>query len=242
MALKDTWIDQDNTMDADAEIVNSIAHAVIDLEENPPSGGTNLTEEQLANINDVPNKVQKEDGYGLSEIRSVSCVNNLHTVSIVLTKQNGDLEGVSTYASEYIDALVQQKANKTGIYIESEDIPTFEFLNNNNTEMRLDGGRTTHIYFKFGDGEYPNDYTSGISFDSGETPTTIAYTGTGILNWVGTDCSTDSYVDDGGVTHQVSIFQPSANTHYDIVFYYNGAQFIGLVNGYVPASGNVVSV
>ena len=47
----------------------------------------------------------------------------------------------------------------------------------------------------------------------------------------------------------LSIFQPSPNTHYDIVFYFNGTQFIGLVNGFVSSiewqgalsTGNVVS-
>ena len=73
------------------------------------------------------------------------------------------------------------------------------------------------------------DYHSALSFNSGATPTAIDYTDSGILNWVGTDCTTA----DG-----LSIFQPSANTHYDIVFYFNGAQFIGLVNGFVPATGN----
>ena len=38
MALKDIWIDQDNEIDeADAEIINNIAHAVIDLEEQGTS-------------------------------------------------------------------------------------------------------------------------------------------------------------------------------------------------------------
>lgn len=106
----------------------------------------------------------------------------------------------------------------------------FIFSDNFNTEWRL--GVVTSISFTFGDGEYADDYTSGLVFDSGATPTAIDYTDSGILNWVGTDCTTV----DG-----LSIFQPSANTHYDIVFYFNGTQFIGLVNGYVPSVGNVVS-
>ena len=109
-------------------------------------------------------------------------------------------------------------------------IYTFEFSNTYNTEIRLP--EVSNISFTFGDGEYTDDYTSGLSFDSGETPTSIDYTDSGILNWVGTDCTTA----DG-----LSIFQPSANTRYDIVFYFNGRQFIGLVNGFVPATGNVVS-
>lgn len=104
------------------------------------------------------------------------------------------------------------------------------FLERHNHIMRL--GELINLSFTFGNGEYADDYALELSFDSGATPTAIDYTDSGILNWVGTDCTTS----DG-----LSIFQPSPNTHYDIVFYYNGNQFIGLVNGYVPASGNVVS-
>lgn len=107
----------------------------------------------------------------------------------------------------------------------------FEFSEYHNCELRIVTS-IENLEFVFKDEVYPNNYTSGLSFNSGETPTMVIYTDSGILNWVGTDCTTS----DG-----LSIFQPSANTHYDIVFYFNGTQFIGLVNGYVPASGNVVS-
>lgn len=44
MPFKDTWIDQDETMDASPEVVNSIAHAVIkneeDIAEIKENGGT----------------------------------------------------------------------------------------------------------------------------------------------------------------------------------------------------------
>ena len=130
-----------------------------------------------------------------------------------------------------LDDLDKGKAEKT--VIETFEAPsfTFGFFRTNNSEIRL--AEVTSISFTFGDGEYAEDYTSGLSFDSGATPTAIDYTDSGILNWVGTDCSM--------TTDGLSIFQPSANTHYDIVFYFNGTQFIGLVNGFVPASGNVVS-
>ena len=108
----------------------------------------------------------------------------------------------------------------------------FNFLNNYNKEIRLLSTGLIEIEFYIANGEYQEDYTAGLSFDSNDTPTEIIYTSNNIINWVGVDCSTV----DG-----LSILQPSANTHYDIVFYYNGNQFIGLVNGYVPASGNVVS-
>ena len=98
----------------------------------------------------------------------------------------------------------------------------YDFYFNYNTEIRVVGDATA-ICFEFSDGNYPEDYMSGLIFDSGETPTSIDYTGSGILQWVGTDCATV----DG-----LSIFQPSANTHYEIVFSFNGTQFIGFVYGF----------
>ena len=126
--------------------------------------------------------------------------------------------------------LYTNKADKTTIIYITEPIFSFEFSALDDVEIR--GEVLTSLSFTFGDDEYGDGYTSGISFDSGEIPTAIDYTDSGILNWVGTDC-----VKEG----DISIFQPSPNTHYDIVFYFNGTQFIGLVNGFVPATGNVVS-
>ena len=116
---------------------------------------------------------------------------------------------------------------KTTISIYDPTVIEVDFSIIYNTEVRAK--ELSAISLIFGNGEYVEDYISGLSFNSGETPTAIDYTDSGILNWVGTDCVTS----DG-----LSIFQPSPNTHYDIVFYFNGVQFIGLVNGFVPATGN----
>ena len=140
---------------------------------------------------------------------------------------HADIEEGLTDAHARINELNNSKANKVNIITDIATAYGFNFLGTHNKEIRL--AEVTNISFTFGDGEYNADYTSGLSFDSGATPTAIDYTDSGILNWVGTDCTTS----DG-----LSIFQPSANTHYDIVFYFNGKQFIGLVNGFVPATGN----
>lgn len=137
---------------------------------------------------------------------------------------------VKTYIDESVgdvETAIVNKADKPTITTSTDTALSFEFSANTNTEIRT--SEVTSLSFTFGNGEYAEDYASGLSFDSGATPTAIDYTDSGILNWVGTDCVTS----DG-----LSIFQPSANTHYDIVFYFNGVQFIGLVNGYVPAGGN----
>lgn len=128
----------------------------------------------------------------------------------------------------------ERKPDRTRIVpIEIEDISDDEgntaflhyMVQHTNTEIRLPELNILSIEFE--DAEYNWQYMSSLSFDSGATPTSIDYTNSGILNWVGTDCS---MTNDG-----LSIFQPSANTHYDIVFYFNGRQFIGLVNGYVSS-------
>ena len=141
----------------------------------------------------------------------------------VAVRAEYDVDGDGIAKAAYLDL----KVDKATIITPNDTALSIEFSANHNTENRT--GELTTLSFTFGNGEYAQDYTSGLSFDSGETPTSIDYTDSGILNWVGTDCATS----DG-----LSIFQPSANTHYDIVFYFNGTQFIGLVNGYVPATGN----
>lgn len=132
---------------------------------------------------------------------------------------------------------IEGKEDKPTIIVNKESTEyTINFLEKHNHIVRL--GELVKLSFTSVDdnGEYVEnyveDYMLDISFDSGETPTPVDYVKSPTLNWVGTDCVT---------SEGLSIFQPSANTHYDIVFYYNGSRIIGLVNGYVPASGNVVS-
>ena len=101
----------------------------------------------------------------------------------------------------------------------------------NNYEFRCKADAATSIQFEFPDGEYDTDYMQGLTFKSGTTPTHISYAATGIIQWIGTDC----FISDDNK----SIFKPSANMHYDIVFYYNGGNYIvGLVNGYKVTTGN----
>lgn len=79
------------------------------------------------------------------------------------------------------------------------------------------------------------DSSIGIHFDTGDVPPRMAYTASNgvekILNWIGTDCA----LDDG-----ISVFMPSANKHYDIYIYNNGTQYVAKVEGFTPATGNVV--
>ncbi len=79
------------------------------------------------------------------------------------------------------------------------------------------------------DGEYPFDYISSVSFKTGDTPPQVSYTSnSNTLVWVGSEC---------GISNGIYIFSPIAHKVYDIVFYFNGTSFVGLVNGYtLPTS------
>lgn len=222
-------------------------------------GGSSVTVEQTYNPDSENAQSGKAVAEALSTIKMPSKVSELENDAGYLTEHQdisgkadktevealGDrvqiaednasmVAGLAYENSSKITGLENQnsgKADKPSIETSDSTSYIFEFANTDNAEKRL--AEVANISFTFGNGEYPGGYTSGLSFDSGATPTAIDYTDSGILNWVGTDCTNV----DG-----LSIFQPSANTHYDIVFYFNGTQFIGLVNGFVPATGNVVSV
>lgn len=188
--------------------------------------GSPDTEMSDTSENAVQNKVIKE--YVDEEAKNVAdyATNISSSVDNRLTDEMFLME-------ERINGKLVLKADKEAHHEYRGDVwdyAEYDFYNENNVESRFKILQRLSILIS--SGEYFLGYTSGLSFDSGETPTAIDYIGSGALNWVGTDCTTvDGY----------SIFQPSANTHYDIVFYFNGTQFIGLVNGFVPASGNVVS-
>lgn len=138
-----------------------------------------------------------------------------------LYNDKADKLEVESWFSQVLEILLRMETTISTI---PSTAYAFEFGTTHNAEIRL--AEATNISFTFGDGEYELGYTSGLSFDSGANPTAIDYTDSGILNWVGTDCT---------MSNGLSIFQPSANTHYDIVFYFNGTQFIGLVNGFVSS-------
>ena len=134
---------------------------------------------------------------------------------------NGDKAEIKAYIDE-CTAEIDEKEEKTQIV--TDDVSKnyiFEFLANEIKEVRL--GVLESLSFTFSEGEYSPDYVSGISFDSGDSATAVDYTNSGILNWLGKDCATKE---------GVSIFEPSKNTHYDIVLYFNGKNMVGMVNGF----------
>jgi hypothetical protein len=238
LALKDIWTNKtDGVDDILADDINAIADEAIEssdkiqsLQENKADKATTLegygitdayTKVETNNV--ITNKVDKIDGFGLM---SITYSGDYCMLSVRRDNEEYPRE-VSVYSKGYLDGELAGKVNTPSFDVTSSEHISFEFSAYYNTEMRAD--ETRSVSFTFGNGSYELDYTSGLSFDSGNTPTAIDYTDSGILNWVGTDCVT---------SNGLSIFQPSPNTHYDIVFYFNGKQFIGLVNGYVPATGN----
>ncbi len=176
---------------------------------------------------ETADRALQEAGDALSYVTTVleGKINGAEVVAMTAQERAESAYDLASSAYGYADRKVAE--SKTTISSISRSDVSFYFPVLYNTEIRT--GEIISISFEFGNDVYAEDYTAGISFDSGDTPTAIDYTDSGILNWVGTDCATS----DG-----LSIFQPSANTHYDIVFYFNGVQFIGLVNGFVPATGN----
>lgn len=205
----DVWINPDGD---DTPII--IDTEMSDTSENPVQ---NKVAKKYVDDN-IPTKISDlEDDTSIGADTAIQWANNALTAESAIYDSDWNIIS-TTYAKK-----------STIVYWEDSTLP-FEFANRHNNVIRA--GELTSISFTFGNGVYAEDYIADISFDSGETPTALDYTGSGILNWVGVDC----VVNDG-----LSIFQPSANTHYDIIFYFNGTQFIGMVNGFVPSTGNVVS-
>ena len=185
------------------------------------------TENKYAHIVGNGTSVTGEDG---KEIRTLS---NAHTL---------DWEGNAWFAGDIVAGDVSLQSLMPTVITSSESTIVYNFSNRKNKVSQED--EIISISFDFGNEVYDRLYGSELSFDSGATPTSVDYaipeepTQISVINWVGVDCASDSYINDNGETVPISIFQPSANTHYDMVFYFNGKQFIGLVNGYVPAGGN----
>ena len=264
MALKDIWRPRiDGVDDADSSAVNEIAAAVIELEEEVedlPSGGTELTEEQLANIDKIPDIEQTAMGaestardawnQANSAIQSAS----LAQIDANTAISNAEQAAINAHTAVNmagghalsIESLQSNKQDKVEIIPETTSLLGVDFSQMYNSEIRGTIPLTVLVII-FPTEAYEVDYIASVSFDSGETPTDVTYhinddpAVPQLINWVGRDCTLDYHENDEGQLVPVSIFQPSAYTHYDIVFYFNGTQMIGLVNGFVPASGNVVS-
>lgn len=102
MALQ--WTDKQNDVDyINAEDVNYLAAAIKD------------NEGSIADINaDINNKVDKIEGSGLSEVKSVSITreldtNNVNKTSIDFQNQSGTYNAIQTYETDAIKTLLSRK-------------------------------------------------------------------------------------------------------------------------------------
>ena len=235
MALRYDWTPKTNNDSVEAEDINTIAEAVIELENNPPSGGGVVVDSQMSDksTNPIQNKVVKKY---VDDTRDN--LNTQITYSNGLAASAGQMASQAKTTAE--DALGQlaYKQDKVEILTEySSTSITFNALEYHLTDYRAMISPNS-VDFNFATGEYPKDYITGLSFYSDETPPTVSYTTGNIINWVGTDCSADTYTTAVGEILPASIFQPSADTQYDIIIYFNGTCFVGMVNGYKLASYN----
>jgi hypothetical protein len=234
MSLKNKWKPKTNDDYVEAEDINAVADAVIELEDKTPSGGVTpdgtpiIIDDKMSptSENPVQNKV----------------------VMQFIVERDTELHGIVSHfanvANEAMtiaeDALYRLMDKQDKVVIVTDYTSTsavFNALEYYNCDHRVKTSPDS-IDFNFPTGEYAQDYITGLSFYSDDTPPTISYTVGNIINWVGTDCSIDTYTELNGEVYPVSIFQPSANTQYDIIIYFNGACFVGMVNGYQIASYN----
>lgn len=171
-----------------------------------------------------------EDKQKLGNLLTASEMDNRYDLAIYKVSTIDIAEDAKTFCYPTVKAVVDYAQEKTTI--EEHPPENFPFtIGENNKEYRLTAEALTSLVISFPNGEYDTDYMEGLTFKSGTTPTHISYAATGIIQWIGTDC----FISDDNK----SIFKPSANTHYDIVFYYNGGNYIvGLVNGYKVSTAN----
>lgn len=182
------------------------------------------------NIEDADNKYADIIGNGTSDTNR----SNAHTLD---WNGNAWYQGdIKIGGNSYDDGInvateteLDKKQDKVTIseYPEDNTELIYDLSIMHNNELRTKSTLANGITFIIPNEVHPDDYVTSLSFNTGDIAPQIGYSDTGIINWIGTDCST---------TDGKSEFTPSANMHYDIVIYYNGSQLVGLVNGYTPAT------
>lgn len=170
------------------------------------------------------------NGYWEFNIQVYKC-RNAETATIAMRAQaDSDNRPIaSTYATKTELSSYSQKP--TIITDNTSTTYNLEFLGSTNKIIRLTAPALSELNLKFNNGEYNPDLLINLVFTSGETAThiipQISFPNTDIINWIGTDCA---------LSEGKSIFTPSANTRYDIVFSFDGSQLVGYVCGYTPAT------
>ena len=182
-------------------------------------------------------KVDKISDMGLSKIKNISkaehpCVlgdgSKGWITNISFIDQNDEYKNITFCEWDTLDTLVSKKTDKSIATEYTNTSIVFNLYEKNNHIDSFVSVNASSLSIAISDGEYPTDYTASLSFKTGSAAPETSYTAnSNTLVWVGSECS---------VSGSSSVFAPIANKVYDIVFYFNGANFVGLVNGYsVPA-------
>lgn len=141
-------------------------------------------------------------------------------------KSGGVFEALSDKADTSALALKEDAFEDVTV---SASSATFDFSNRGNDWVHYSSDAFAVLEIDIPSGVYPYNFKARASFNSpSEIPTSIIYAeDSELINWTGTDCYN---------WETASIFRPQPEKHYDIDFYFNGAQFVGKVYGYKPAT------
>ena len=215
--------------------------ANIEIDVNPASGGGGtLNHAQLINLDYTSSGhtgfASKDDlnGYALKngDMSEPFGAFNLYVSNGVFAANVINAGNDVTVGSAEDQVSLRAKADKTTFITTPVTYSsyTLSLVDINNKELRLTTTLTSgFVIYIYTNGAYTNGYTSGLSFKTGDTAPSMDYIDSGIVQWIGTDCKIES---------NKSIFTPQPNKTYDIIFYFNGEAFVGLVNGYTMATSN----
>jgi len=204
---------------ADADDINKIAHEVI-------NNGTAIVtlNAQMAQKQDVLTFDSEPIHNSSNPVTSEGIYNFIVTRNYV---------PMSMYVADKANIYQQigQKSDNITIVETINPTVTYDFGTRKNQELRALGGVTTSLTFSFA--AIDDDYVSAMQLITGSVAPTVAYTNaetsSDVINWLGTDCTN---------VNGVSTFTPGINMIYDIIFYSNGQQIMGIVNGYQNATSN----
>ena len=174
-------------------------------------------------------KVDKVDGYGLSQIKymvqnQIPVEPPIEVASFIL--QDGSEPTIEYYSTVTLDNMFSGKQDKAVYYNPTTaGAITYDLKNEHNRMTSYIGAdAATSVTISVSNGAYRNDYISGLSFYTGSTPPEVSYPASPYtMRWIGSECVTSG---------SSSVFSPIANRVYDIIFYFNGGYIVGLVNGY----------
>ena len=166
----------------------------------------------------------------------------IHTAQLTAEDAKDEAQNVYSLLLLVEDEIVKKldtKADKPKLSTSGTTALIYDFAERDNNVARE--GELESVSFVFTNDAYDELFISELTFDSGDTPTVVDFPyedNKVIINWYGTDCAIQEWTDDEGNHNIAPIFQPSANTRYNIMFWFDGADLVGKVHGYVPANRN----